>query len=373
MNNSIEKKIIKLASKVNLSSSELKKLYSYISTDLDWGYLLYMVVHHRITPILYNNLINADAIKNIEKHIQRILRMECLRIKEKNRVLISEMKNINEQFLSHSLEVIDLKGASISQRLYPDPSFREFTDIDYLAEKKDLSSINKCLEESGYIQGEFVFSTKTIKPYSRKEIIEKLLTSHESPEYVKLANSDYFNSIIIDVNHSLIWNEFIKTSPLSIEATGFLKRKYYETNNVKGYRLSEENELQQLCCHFYSEAVFFMFDPSWKRDKSDINIIKMYDIYLLCNHTNINWSQVKEQVQLRKIIEPVLYALCCLEKYYDDFSIPDVMESLLVGKYDKEKLIDIYYDKNFKRCYWKCTFEDRIFNISEKVREIGDF
>lgn len=365
-----ERAIIKLASKPMCDSEDLSKINILCKEKIDWGYLFYIMLHHRITAIVYSNLERASSLMTIEKHVRRAMKTECIRIAEKNKLLLNEINNINDMLAKNNIYFVNIKGAILAHRLYPSTNFREFTDIDLLIKKEDAVAVSKCLNKLGYIQGQYDFNSNTIKPYTRKEIIKKAINSHESAEFVKLANSRFFSSVIVDLNYNIIWNEHYKKDGCRVDLITSNERESVSLNGIQYFHLLAEDELLQLCCHLYSEAVFFMFDPFWKRDKTDLNIIKLCDIYLLIRKCDINWDEFRTNVISKGLVEPVCYALDCVEQFYDDMEIPFDIHNFFGCKMPKERLLNKYYDKNFCAKFWNCSYEERLFNMQKKYIEV---
>lgn len=366
-----EIKIIKLSSKPMVNQEILYKINDLCKKEINWGYIFYIMLHHRVTAIVYDNLEKSGSLKYIEKHVRRAMKTECIRILEKNTLFLQEINKINTILEQKAIFFVNIKGASFLQRLYPYINYREFTDIDYLIKKEDISVVTKCLNDVGYIQGEYDFITNNIRPYSRKEIIEKIINSHECAEFVRLSNSQFFSSFIVDINYSIIWQEYYNKRDEKNKVVLSNQRDVFSINGINYFHLSNEDELIQLCCHLYSEAMFFLFDPFWKREQSDISIIKLCDILLLIKKYPINWCGVRKKAILQEVVEPVCYSLDCVERFYDDLELPFNVHQFFDCELPKETLIDKYYDKNFNVRFWECSYEDRLFDMKKKLVEIN--
>ncbi|MDR2410639.1 MAG: nucleotidyltransferase family protein [Bacteroidales bacterium] len=365
--NYIERDIIRICAKVKYDESDLLELKELLSYNLDWGYFLYACLHHRIIPIVYNAFEQVNGLKYIEKHVRRIMKTECIRIKEKNTILYNEICKINKCLQQNNLHVTNLKGAIVARLLYGELSFREFSDIDYLVEKKDIKAISDCLISLGYVQGEYDFTSNTIREYSRKEIIKHTMNSHECSEFVMLSNSDYCRSIIIDLNHQIIWNEFLKNKNKINIKEFFSNSISFDMDGFVGYHLSNEYQFVQLCSHLYSEAVYFCFDPFWARDKSDINLIKLCDIFLLIKQGLLNWDKILEIADRMSLNEPICYTLDCIKEFYN-IMLP--FDPHTYFKIKSNSLINKYLNESYEIMEWECSFEERIFDINKKVLEL---
>lgn len=353
-----ENQFLTIAAKTFYTSEDVFFLKELVKNNIDWSYILYQCVHHRIVPIVYNVFVILHCWDKVEKGIQRIMRSECERIKQKNLFLLRELKEIYQILDGNDIMAILLKGLSVAV-LYPEIAYREFTDIDFLIKTVDIKDITLLLNKNGYIQGKYNYDEGTIRPYTREEKLKHFMTTHECSEFVKKNDEWFCSSVLIDLNYQIMWNG----GERGITDTSFFFKTAIRKNidNCMIWGLSIECQFIQLCSHLYSEAFYWKYDPDWSRDKSDISLIKLCDIRLLILNENISWSIVKNIANELNINNSIIYSISCIEKIWEG-TLPSSVYQYFVIDFE---IINLYsYNKNVYS--WNRTLEERLFNIQEK-------
>lgn len=121
--------------------------------NTDWEFFLQLAIHHRVYPLIYSKLKNAD-----ERFIPKDVIENLYRYYKKNTInmlfLSGEMENLSELFSVNQIRLLFLKGPVIAFDIYGDISLRTSKDLDILVQKTDLNIVEELLLSYGYTREE---------------------------------------------------------------------------------------------------------------------------------------------------------------------------------------------------------------------------
>ena len=128
---SIEDEILK---KVLFNIRELQKK---ILIKIDYKKFVKISSSHLIIPLIYSRLKRKNYINYLPQDLRSYLnQIYCLN-RERNEILVNEVKEISKILNSHMINHVFIKGVSnIFSQIYQDPAERMVGDIDFLIEKK---------------------------------------------------------------------------------------------------------------------------------------------------------------------------------------------------------------------------------------------
>lgn len=123
--------------------------------DIDWSLFLELARHHRVYPILY------ERISHRNDNIFPPFVMSSLKQQyQKNTIhmlyLAGMMELLSQSFLEKSINVLFLKGPSLSYNLYGDISFRTSSDLDLLVPLEELDKVEALVKHLGYVKDEYI-------------------------------------------------------------------------------------------------------------------------------------------------------------------------------------------------------------------------
>lgn len=364
-----ETKIMLHGSKIKIDKIDEEIILENISFDLNWEYFFYQTVHHRVVPLVFNSLKKMKLLNYIENNVRRAMENISKGIYQHNELVYKEISKINQNFYDNGLKVVLLKGGILAPLIYKDIGLRQFGDIDYLMEIKDIPKATEILKDFGYLQGHYDVNENKIKQVTKKERILHRMNTHEIVEFIKLNDNINCNLFMIDINFEIFWKGKNNLKKFVFDTSDLIKNaELVFLFHAPIYSLRSEEQLIQLCAHLFSEAVYFCWHSNWIRDKSDLNLIKFCDIYELISSEKINWGRLAKIVVQNNIAEPIVYTLLLLKKIYDIYIPTNFFKSLQC----EENITEMYFDKNGEKRVWKCSFEDRMFNLKIKEREIVD-
>jgi hypothetical protein len=131
------------------------KYHQELFADVNWGRFLQLAMHHRVYPLLYTRLKNADE-RWIPLRVIQTLHQEYRRNTLQMLKLSAEMDHISKQLSAHNIRSLQLKGPVLAADLYGDISLRTSVDLDILIPIKRLDDAEELLKKSGYIKHEYI-------------------------------------------------------------------------------------------------------------------------------------------------------------------------------------------------------------------------
>jgi hypothetical protein len=118
-----------------------------LGDNLDWDYILKKASSQGISPLLYYNLKDKEAVPDkIKERLREIYYSNSAR----NMLLLSKLGEVLKTFNEAKIQVIVLKGAALLETVYSNIGLRPIADLDLLVHKKDLSEIKDSLNKLGY-------------------------------------------------------------------------------------------------------------------------------------------------------------------------------------------------------------------------------
>lgn len=355
---------------INLSSTNLKKEIMIENKKIiqentvNWERFLYLCSHHRVVGLVYYNLKKQGLLKFMENHIRHIFEYVTRSISEHNRITLCEVNKINRAFTENGIKAVLIKGVNLAESIYPHIFFRQFGDIDFLIQIEDITKACQVMRKLGYTQGKIDLTNDKVIPYTRKECLNRNLNTHEVAEFVKKNTNMQCPYYMVDINFSIMWQGYKRENSQHIKTTKNMINNaiLYKDKNCSFYTLNLYDQIIELCCHLYSEAVYFCWHTNWMRDKSDLNLIKFCDIHeILLNYT-IVWNDFITYVKNIELIDPVFYSLFLVNIIFGDIDIPQYIRKYVA----KNNLINKFFDKKGNVHYWELNFLSRMEQIDKK-------
>ena len=122
------------------------------TVSLNWQNLFTIALEEGVAPYLYYCLKKSETDICIPPEIKRKFVKVSQNVLARNTVLFHELGKILRLFSDNGIPVIVLKGAYLSEKIYPHNGLRPMGDIDLLVKKSDLSIVQEKLLEMGYHQ-----------------------------------------------------------------------------------------------------------------------------------------------------------------------------------------------------------------------------
>lgn len=145
-----EQQLLLCISRRDLDGPSLERLRGLLASQIDWQSLYRSASHHGLLPLLYRHLssgprelIPADTLQNLSKEFDKN--------NARNLLLVRELLGVLRLIKSRSIEVLNIKGPLLAERVYGDLGLRTVADIDLLINKHDFHAVSDLLQNCGYV------------------------------------------------------------------------------------------------------------------------------------------------------------------------------------------------------------------------------
>ncbi|MFF2154424.1 nucleotidyltransferase family protein [Paenibacillus chitinolyticus] len=362
-----ESRLVIMLSKPKLSNSEAEELNYLLKSHLDWAKVMGLVLMNRIIGPAWRNICKYADIKDDENKFTYLFKVFGQSYKTQRYIVNEQQKYITElceALNDNGIEYALLKGIILSHFVYEEAGERNFNDIDILVNADQISTAVKVLNDLGFVQGRYNHETKSIIPFSRKEIITMPLISHQIQPLVRQIKSQFLNYIKVDIQFSIDLMTNNRTDKIVQKFID--RREKVEIDNHSLYRLEWEDMLLFCCIHFYKEATHYE-EVIFNRD---LLLYKILDLYQIIYSQQLNWNVFCSRIEEYNLVKEVYYALYYAHSIYD--CVPSgVLEKLTPDDTKFINELDIIDSKHI----WSDSINERIFNfnrariIEEKIKK----
>jgi len=198
------------AGQVGCESEKAARLWRLLQGEFDWDYLLSLARPHGMLPLLYRSVqttcadaVTGDILDQLREHFQRTT--------QRNLFLTGELLKILGLFTAHQVSAIPFKGPTLAALAYGDVGLREFSDLDILIRKQDVSRAKELLVSCGY-QPQVTLTAAQEAAFLRSE--NALLFSRDDIQSIVELHWELtprYLSSRLDQNH--LWERLELTSP----------------------------------------------------------------------------------------------------------------------------------------------------------------
>ncbi len=132
-----------------LEASHEAAIHRLCETGPDWDRYLSLVDRHRVQGLAYSILERyagdrvPAAIRTSLRERNRNIRIQALRH-------AAELTRLTRRFDDENIDLMPLKGTTLSTYLYDDPGLRQSRDLDLMVRVEDLDRADKLLLSEGY-------------------------------------------------------------------------------------------------------------------------------------------------------------------------------------------------------------------------------
>jgi hypothetical protein len=132
----------------SLDVGATEKLRRLLRGDLDWTYLLAMADRHGLIPLLHKHLgslgqaVPAEVLSRLRDLDQENTSTSLL--------LTGELIKLLDFLAARGIQAIPFKGPVLGLLAYGDLALRQFTDLDILVKRQDVSVVKRLLAGQGF-------------------------------------------------------------------------------------------------------------------------------------------------------------------------------------------------------------------------------
>jgi len=235
---------------------------------------------HSLAPLLYRTLKMEGRLQQVTEEVGSSLRQAYLANVARNLMLNKALVEVLDAFETHGIQAIVLKGAVLSETIYPDIGTRPMADVDLLVRPEDLPQIEVILTDLGYeLRWSYELSEAFCRRF-RSELIAYSDRWHASIDiHWHLLNQTWFHRVC-SIDLSALWAD---TRPMVI-------------GKAQALQLAPEHNLLHLCVHLALQHDYQ-------------GILWYVDIDRVARSEDIRWDRFVADAHAFKIKTAVYYAL----------------------------------------------------------------
>ncbi|QLE55803.1 nucleotidyltransferase family protein [Nostoc sp. TCL26-01] len=253
------------------------RIKALLQQEINWVYVIKMATHHRIKPLLYNNLKNTCP-EQVPPNVFTYLHGECQKLTLNNLFLAHKLINILKFLEANNIRAIPFKGPVLAIAAYGDIVLRKFGDLDILVKKSDIPKVIELLKSQQYQPEHYLTET-------RQELQQVFC------EY-SLISED--GRVAIDLHWELTPTYF----PYKPDFDDLWERQQpvsFGGNAIPHFSL--EDLVLYLCIHGCKDL--------WEKLSWICDIAELISV-----HPEIQWTQLWEQAQKHSCERMLLLGLC---------------------------------------------------------------
>jgi hypothetical protein len=214
--------------------------------DLDEDLLIHRMKYHRVTSMVYQHLVQIDALHILSAKAQASLKEHYQLNIGRNLAISYLVKQISKALAENNIETMTLKGSTFIES-FPDYALvREMSDLDIMVKSPKLHQSIEALSTLGLeYTGYFTSNRSNLKKwYYRATTNAITLFSQQS----------YTPNILVEIH----WRPFATINHTVWSEKELWKRaKYYPENNV--YQLDPTDALLHVCAHQCNDLQIYLY------------------------------------------------------------------------------------------------------------------
>lgn len=318
--------------------------YNY-PNNIDIEFLSY----HKIDMIYY------DCLERNHLTFPSELTSKKEKIIAKNEEYLAIAKQLSQLLSRYNITHVFLKGISCILNIYNENWHRYFGDIDLLIDKKELHLVESILFKLGYIYGKR--KKDTIVSASRNQILFQRAFTHELYNMCRLEKDGWVSNI--DVNFLFSWKGINEKENENISISELCDHII----SVQGlYVFDKIINMMHLCCHLYSEAVYFLLDKDFRGgDPKEIQLNRLLDIALLSKEfTENEFNELFSISQKYNLFHKVIYSILLVNHLLDLRIANGMIKEVEHPNFNE------YYTPNKEVAFWPISVDERVFSLTHK-------
>lgn len=144
-----EAELLLCCARTRMDPARAGRVKALLQKDIDWTYLLRTARAHGMMPLLYWHL-NATCPEAVPKTTLDQLRDHFHANARRNLFLTRELLGLLEMFEAYGISAVPFKGPVLTVALYGNLALRQFSDLDILIHKQDVTRAKTLLISQGY-------------------------------------------------------------------------------------------------------------------------------------------------------------------------------------------------------------------------------
>lgn len=144
-----EARLLVACARTNLDSVTARQIDDLLQGEIDWEYVCRKAHQHCVTPLLYRSLskCHPDAVpEGVLSRLRDVFRDNARYTLFRTRELLKLLR----LFESSGIPAVSFKGPLLAAQAYGNLGLRQFSDLDILVHKRDVSRVHALLLSDGY-------------------------------------------------------------------------------------------------------------------------------------------------------------------------------------------------------------------------------
>ncbi|MEW2289195.1 nucleotidyltransferase family protein [Streptomyces sp. NPDC047841] len=183
-----EIRLVLLLSLPDPDRDEVDAMLDLLNRPLDWNQVLGMLTVHRVIGMAWHNI-----VRHAIEHRQTLLSsyfFKSLKVTAAGQQLMAREQMTRTADVQRALDRAGvrsavLKGGAVAAMAYPEPGLRMFHDNDLLVDRDRLPDAVAVLGDLGYVQGSWDYTTASVRPAPRRQVLHVAMHSHQTYSYMK--------------------------------------------------------------------------------------------------------------------------------------------------------------------------------------------
>jgi len=258
-------------------SSKHVMISGLLNQPVDWDEVIRLSGLHAVNAYLYHSLkdvgpeyVPTDVLAKLKNLHQVELTFGMM--------ISAQLSKILKEFQNEDVKIMLLKGAYLDQRVYLQPGFRRYSDMDILVNKRDIPASENILNRLGF--------TKIIE--------NEKLSESEGRTQVHYQKD---NAFLVDLHWKAMNNKWYPNVTRYCEDNIWANARTEELNGDTVLVLSPEDMLIYQCIHLAVHHNFYKL--IWFKDIDQI----------VRNITGIDWESVVLKIKKYRLATYCYYSL----------------------------------------------------------------
>jgi hypothetical protein len=144
-----EEELLLRCARTRVSAETGERIRALVRGPLDWDATYSAAIDHGILALLCRNLL-AVCPEDVSEEWRKKLKMDILRITQRNLYLAAEMLRLSNLLRAAGLFAVPYKGPMLAAQGYGDFGLRQFVDLDFAVLQRDIFRAQAILLREGY-------------------------------------------------------------------------------------------------------------------------------------------------------------------------------------------------------------------------------
>ncbi|SUS08337.1 conserved hypothetical protein [uncultured Defluviicoccus sp.] len=281
---------------------------SAAGSDVDWDYLLRLANRHKLVPVL-SDAARRRRIAELPQPMRTTLRQHAEGNAQRNALLADELLRVLGLLAENEIRAFPMKGPAFATALHGSLTLRQFSDLDLLVAPEDAARARAVLEAGG-------FRDRNQRPTAFYR-------------HFDLVSSDGLVQI------DLQWALANKGSGVRLVLDELWQRRQTSQMLNKPVPLFGWEDMLQLLSYYCGKEMPFVY------------LTYLSDIAALIEkQPDLDWQEVLEQAQRRRILRVVLFALVLADALWP-LSLPETVR----GAIEADKALPHLVDRAQRRMF----------------------